>query len=112
LYNWTIGNVIEIFYQDRLVGPNDKQHYHLLVYVVVDIPHLKLPVNIEPWDKLHTSVSIQFIHNVFIMSGMIHHLQTNLPQRCGSIHNDHDTKSKQEMDETEDSPLSNTGMQS
>jgi hypothetical protein len=29
LYNGTIGNVVEIVYQDRPVGPNDKQQYHL-----------------------------------------------------------------------------------
>jgi hypothetical protein len=29
LYNGMIGNVVEIVYQDRPVGPNDKQHHHL-----------------------------------------------------------------------------------
>ncbi len=38
LYNGAIGNVADIVYQDRPVGPNDKQHYHLPDYVVVDIP--------------------------------------------------------------------------
>ncbi len=35
LYNRVVGNVVEIVYQDRPVGPNDKQHYHLPDYVVV-----------------------------------------------------------------------------
>ena len=63
LYNGTIGNIIEIVYHDRPVGPNDKQHYHLPDYIVVDIPHLKLPSNIAPWDNLHKTVSTQYIHN-------------------------------------------------
>ncbi len=29
LYNGAIGDVIENVYNDRPVGPNDKQHYHL-----------------------------------------------------------------------------------
>jgi hypothetical protein len=61
LYNGVIGNVVEIVYQDRPVGPNDKQHYHLPDYVVVDFPHLKLPSNIAPQDKLHKTVSTQNI---------------------------------------------------
>ncbi len=28
-YNGAIGNVVDIVYQDRPVGSNDKQHYHL-----------------------------------------------------------------------------------
>jgi hypothetical protein len=40
LYNREIGDVIEIVYNDRPVEPNDKQHYHLLNYVVVDFPKL------------------------------------------------------------------------
>ncbi len=67
LYNGTIGNVVEIGYQDRPMGLNDKQHYHLPDYIVVNIPHLNLPTSIEPWDKLHTSVGILFIHNVYKM---------------------------------------------
>jgi len=63
LYNGTIGNIIEIVYHDRSVGPNDKQHYHLPDYIVVDIPHLKLPSNIAPWDNLHKTVSTHYIHN-------------------------------------------------
>ncbi len=59
LYNGAIGNVVDIVYQDRLVGPNDKQHYHLPDYIVMDIPHLKLPSNIAPWDNLHKTVSTQ-----------------------------------------------------
>jgi hypothetical protein len=64
LYNQVIGNVVEIVYQDRPVGPNDKQHYHLPDYVVVDFPHLKLPSNIAPWDNVHKTVSRQNIHDV------------------------------------------------
>ena len=67
LYNGAIGNVVDIVYQDRPVGPNDKQHYHLPDYVVVDIPHLKLPSNIAPWDNLHKTVSKQKKHNAIIM---------------------------------------------
>ena len=33
LYNGVIGDVIEIVYNDRPVGPNDKQHYHFPNYV-------------------------------------------------------------------------------
>ncbi len=40
LYNGAIGDVIEIVYNDRSVGPNDKQHYHLPNYVVVNFPNL------------------------------------------------------------------------
>ncbi len=43
LYNGTMGNIIEIVYHDRPVGPNDKQHYHLPDYIVVDIPHPLVP---------------------------------------------------------------------
>jgi hypothetical protein len=71
LYNGVIGNVVEIVYQDRPVGPNDKQHYHLPDYVVVDFPHLKLPSNIAPWDKLHKTVSRQNIHDVNKMFQLI-----------------------------------------
>jgi hypothetical protein len=67
LYNGTIGNIIEIVYHDRPVGPNDKQHYHLPDYIVVDIPHLKLPSNIAPWDNLHKTVSTKYIHNANII---------------------------------------------
>ncbi len=41
LYNGEIGDIIEIVYNDRPVGPNDKQHYHLPNYVVVDFPNLQ-----------------------------------------------------------------------
>jgi hypothetical protein len=67
LYNGTIGNIIEIVYHDRPVGPNDKQHYHLPDYIVIDIPHLKLPSNIAPWDNLHKTVSTKYIHNANII---------------------------------------------
>ncbi len=71
LYNRVIGNVVEIVYQDRPVGPNEKQHYHLPDYVVVDFPQLKLPSNIAPWDKLHKTVSRQYIHDVNKMFQLI-----------------------------------------
>ncbi len=48
-YNKAIGDVIEIVYNDRPVGSNNKQHYHLPNYVVVDFPNLWLPTNIAPW---------------------------------------------------------------
>jgi hypothetical protein len=57
LYNRAIGDVIEIVCNDRPVGPNDKQHYHLPNYVVVDFPNLWLPTNIAPWDELHKMAS-------------------------------------------------------
>ena len=57
LYNKAIGNVIEIVYNDRPVGPNDKQHYHLPNYEMVDFPILRLSTNIAPWDELHKTVS-------------------------------------------------------
>ncbi len=58
LYNGAIGDVIDIVYNDRPVGPNNKQHYHIPNYVVVDFPNLRLPTNIAPWDELHKTVSI------------------------------------------------------
>ncbi len=71
LYNEVIENVVEIVYQDRPVGQNDKQHYHLPDYVVVDFPHLKLLSNIAPWDKLHKTVSRHNIHDVNKMFQLI-----------------------------------------
>jgi hypothetical protein len=68
LFNGAIGYVVEIDYKDRPVGPNDKQHYHLPNYVVVDFPNLKLPSNIAPWDTLHKTVSKQNIHNMNFFS--------------------------------------------
>ena len=57
LYNGAIGTVVEIVYKDRPVGPNDKEHYHLPDYVVVDFPNLKLPPHIQPWDRNNVTVS-------------------------------------------------------
>jgi hypothetical protein len=57
LYNGAIGAVIEIIYQGKPVGPNDKEHNHLPGYVVADFPNLKLPTGIPPWDELHKTVS-------------------------------------------------------
>ncbi len=57
LYNGAIRDVIEIVYNDRPVEPNNKQHYHLPNYVVVDFPNLRLPTNIAPWDELYKTES-------------------------------------------------------
>ncbi len=57
LYYGAIGTVIEIIYQGKPEGPNEKEHNHLPDYVVVDFPNLKLPTGIPPWDKLHKTVS-------------------------------------------------------
>jgi hypothetical protein len=62
LYNGAIGTIVEIVYQDRPEGPNDKEHNHLPDYVVVDFPNLKLPAGILPWDELHETVS--FAHSL------------------------------------------------
>jgi hypothetical protein len=43
VYNGAIGTFVEIVYENRPEGPNDKEHYHLPDYVVVDYPNLKLP---------------------------------------------------------------------
>jgi hypothetical protein len=56
LYNVAIGTAVEIVYQDKPEGPNDKEHNHLPDYVVVDIRNLKLPPGIPPWDELHKTV--------------------------------------------------------
>ncbi len=40
LYNGAISDIIEIVYNDRPVGPNNKQHYHLSNYVVVNFSNL------------------------------------------------------------------------
>jgi hypothetical protein len=50
LYNGAIGTVIEIIYQGKPVGPNDKELNRLPDYVEVDFPNLKLPTEIPPWD--------------------------------------------------------------
>ncbi len=57
LYNRAIGDVIETVYNDRPVGPNNKQLYHLPNYVVVDFPNLRVPTNTAPWDESHKTVS-------------------------------------------------------
>ncbi len=56
LYNGAVGTVVEIIFQGKSVGPNDKKHNHLLDYVVEDFPNLKLPTGIPPWDELHKMV--------------------------------------------------------
>ncbi len=53
----TIGTVVEIIYQGKPEGPNNKEHNHLPDYVVVYFPNLKLPTGIPPWDELHKMVS-------------------------------------------------------
>jgi hypothetical protein len=57
LYDGAFGDVIAIVYNDKPVGPNNKQHYHLPNYVVVNFTNLRLPTNIAPWDELHKRVS-------------------------------------------------------
>jgi hypothetical protein len=57
LYNGAIGTVVEIVYQERPEGQNDKEYDHLPDYVVVNFPNLKLPAGILPWDELHKTVS-------------------------------------------------------
>jgi hypothetical protein len=42
LYNGAIGAVVEIIYQGKPVGPNNKEHNHLPDYMVVDFSNLKL----------------------------------------------------------------------
>lgn len=55
LYNGAMGIVIDIMY-DNFIGPHHKRD-HLPKYVVVDIPCLKLPSFIPPWDNNNPSVS-------------------------------------------------------
>ncbi len=57
LYNGAIGTVIKIVYQHKPEEPNDKEHNHLLDYVIVNFPNLKLTTGILPWDQLHKTVS-------------------------------------------------------
>ena len=58
--------VIEIVYTNNPIRPNDKQHNHLPDYVVVDFPHFKLPPYIDPWDKLHPTVTSKTTaYNIF-----------------------------------------------
>jgi len=57
LYSGSIGTIVEIVYKSNPAGPNDKEHYHLPNYVVVNFPHLNLPSNIRPWDSNHPTVS-------------------------------------------------------
>ncbi len=59
LYNGVIGTVVEIVYNNRPEGPTDKEHYHLLDYVVVNFPNLKLPAGMPPWDQYHKTVSLK-----------------------------------------------------
>jgi hypothetical protein len=62
LYNGAIGTVVEIVYQDRPEGPNDKEHSHLPDSMVVGFPNLKLPAGILPCDELRKTVS--FTHSL------------------------------------------------
>ncbi len=59
LHNGAIGTVVEIVYNNRPEGPNDKEHYHLPDYVVVNFPNLKLPAGIPPWDSITKTVSLK-----------------------------------------------------
>ncbi len=59
LHNGAKGTVVEIVYNNRPEGPNDKEHYHLPDYVVVDFPNLKLPTGIPAWDQYRKMVSLK-----------------------------------------------------
>jgi hypothetical protein len=59
LHNGAKGTDVEIVYNNRPEGPNDKEHYHLPDYVVVNFPNLKLPAGIPPWDQYHKMVSLR-----------------------------------------------------
>jgi hypothetical protein len=75
LYNGAFGKVVEIAYQDRPLGPNDKEHNHLPDYVVIDIPHLTLPSYIRPWDTNNKTVSTTTEY-IFIFDNDSHELLT------------------------------------
>ena len=57
LYNGARGELVDFNYGTRMAGPNNKHEDHLPAHTVFNIPHLKLPSYIEPWDKLHPTVS-------------------------------------------------------
>jgi hypothetical protein len=59
LFNGAISTVVEIVYNNRPVGPNDKEHCHLPDYVVVDFPNLKLLADVPPWDEYHKTMSLK-----------------------------------------------------
>jgi hypothetical protein len=59
LYNGSIGTLVEIVYKDNPIEPNDKQHYHLLDYIVMNFPHLILSPYLKPWDTNHPTVKHQ-----------------------------------------------------
>jgi hypothetical protein len=56
LYNGAVSTIVEMVF-DKPEGPNDKQHCHLPRYVVMDMPHVKLPEGYKPWDKNNPTVS-------------------------------------------------------
>ncbi len=68
LHNGAIGMVVEIVYNNRPEGPNDKEHYHLPDYVIVNFPHLKLLAGIPPWDQYHKTVSLKL--STFIITNL------------------------------------------
>jgi hypothetical protein len=43
LYNGAKGTIVEIVYQNRPEGPNNKEHNHLPDNMVVKFPNLKSP---------------------------------------------------------------------
>ena len=57
LYKGCTITVVEIIYKDRVVGPNNKEHYHFPDYVVVSFPHVALPPHIRLSERKHPSVS-------------------------------------------------------
>lgn len=71
LYNGAYGKVIEIVYSNRMAGPNDRNNNHLPDYVVVDIPHLRLPKYIRPWDLNAPTVSLEFYFNRYLCTNTL-----------------------------------------
>ena len=88
LYNGSIGTVVEIVYKNNPVGPNDKEHYHLPDYVVVDFPHLQLPPHIRPWDKNNPTVTptcVQFVSSCTLIT----HTLSFIPSHVLCYHSKH-----------------------
>ncbi len=75
LYNGAIGTV-KIVYNNRPVGPNDKEHCHLPDYVVVDFPNLKLLADMPPWDQYHKTVSLKLQPYCYLLNPTLKLFQT------------------------------------
>jgi hypothetical protein len=67
LYNETIGESSLKFFNMTDQWDQTTNNITLPDNIVVDIPHLKLPSDIAPWDNLHKTVSTQYIHNANII---------------------------------------------